>query len=183
MIQLKFDIPGQTIDLELEEITIEIRRKTSDIELGQNIRFTVELNFFSEDIKTSDGNVIIKKTLSDETITLTVTSWKESTTCFKVIKLPEVTFPGDDTIKITLLSDMSGNLTMRVDKIVVLCTAGFTKTADKVLVEGKDLAPESGRADLHYTVEFGIRRKLLHFGKFYIHIKIKKVHAMLVLSN
>ena len=183
MIQLKFDILGQTIDLELEEITIEIRRKTSDIEPGQNIRFTVELNFFSGDIKTSDGNVIIEKTSSDETITLTVSSWKESTTCYKVIKLPEVTPPGDDTIKITLLSQMSGNLTMRVYKIVMVCTAGFTKTADKVLAEGKDLAPESDRADLYYTVEFGIRRKLLHFGKFYTYITIKIVHAMLVLSN
>ena len=149
-----------------------ILRNTNDnINMG-NVRFQVEVGFFQKNIKASFGNVLIEIDTSDKTtLTLTVNSWRDATTCTNVVKLYDTAFPVDEIVKITILSDLTGELRIASDRIEgeMVCKPGFTNKSDKVSVQWTDLEPgkESGqsRAGDFFTVEYGIRRKPVSMGK------------------
>ena len=164
------DFSGQTIDLTTEELFVAIRREKIDKNM-RNVHFQVELGFFLKNLKASLGNVIIEIDTSDKTIlTVTVNSWRDARTCKNVVKLYDTPFPNDEIVRITLISDLSGELRIISDGIEgeMVCRAMLTKKSDKVSVQWTDLAPDieggqSGAGDF-FTVEYGIRRKPI--GKF-----------------
>ena len=97
--------------------------------------------------------------------------WRYARTCTNVVKLYDTAFPVDEIVKITILSDLTGELRITSDRIEgeMVCIAAFTNKSEIVSVQWTDLEPdkESGqsRADDFFTVEYGIRRKPVSMGK------------------
>ena len=135
---------------------------------NKDFRFHIQLNFFSTDKESSIGHVRVQmKSPRNDGLRVSVINWGESTTmCSDKIRYLDTVSSGNETIELTLISDISGNLWIWLNNLETPLTcdakaAGFLNEAHSVIVQWMGLRHGNKLFDQNnlFKVQYSIGEK------------------------